>query len=171
MSALTAVPRTRLIERIDAFFRVSREGQSDAGQITRLLFRLHHSMVRARAEIAREYDLTNAGLIALFMLRACYPDEAVRPSELGEATMLTSGGMTKVLHSLEDRGLVTRQPHPSDARSSMLVLSEAGLALVEEIMPVVGGRDRALLLDPLTDAETAELTRLLDKLDAAAGDL
>lgn len=168
MSALSALPRTRLIERIDAFFQSRREGEFGTGQISRLLFRIHHGMVRSRADVAREYDLTNASLLALVMLRACYPDDPVTPSELGEATMLTSGGMTKVLHTLEHRGLLTRRHHPSDARSSMLVLSEAGVALVDEILPVVSKRDKALLLDPLTDEEAAELARLLGKLDAAS---
>jgi DNA-binding MarR family transcriptional regulator len=156
------------MKRIDDFYRSRFEGEVGAAQLTRLLLRLQHALLRNRMEVARESGLTNGAMFILFILRAYHPQDWVTPRELGEATMLSSGGVTKVLHALEDRGLVRRLQHPSDARSAIIGLTEAGVGLVESIMPVVEAKDRALLFDPLSKHEAVELIRLLSKLDGAA---
>ena len=161
-------PRARVVERIDAFFRSRLDRDAGSTEITLLLFRIHHVMMRTRTEAARAHDLTIGALVTLFILRACHCDEPITPSDLGEATMMTSGGVSKVLQMIEQRGLVARTPHPSDARSSRIVLSDAGLALVDEILPAVEQRDREALLAGLTSEEVAEFTRLLGKVSGAA---
>ena len=45
----------------------------------------------------------------------------------------SSGGMTKILKRLEERGLVDRIPDPSDGRGSLVVLTKAGLGAQEDI--------------------------------------
>lgn len=169
MSVPASQVRTRIMERIDAFFRSRFKNGGGAPKITLLLLRLHHCMIRIRVEVAREHDLTVGALFTLMTLRAARPDDPITPGELREATLMTSGGMTKVLRSLEDRGLIVRRQHPTDARSTILALSDAGLALVDGILPALDQRDRALLVDPLTREEAGELMHLLEKLDAAAG--
>lgn len=161
--------RARMMQRIDAFYRERAEGRVGPAKMTRLLLRLQHALIRNRMEVAKETGLTNGAMFALFILRAYHPEGSVTPSDLREATMMTSGGVTKVLHALEDRGLVIRTRSPDDARSARLQLTEDGVALIESIMPVVEAKDRTLLLEPLTTEEAREFTRLLAKLDAAAG--
>lgn len=159
-----------MMKRVDAFYRSRLNGEIGAALLTRLMLRIQHALLRNRMEVAREAGLTNGALFTLFILRSYYPDDHITPRELGEATMMTSGGVTKVLHALVDQGLVSRLQHPSDARSAMIGLTEAGMRLVENILPIVEAKDRALLLDPLTVEERVEFTRLLQKLDAAVGD-
>lgn len=158
-----------MMQRVDAFYRSRAEGEVGAAQLTRLFLRLQHALIRNRLDVAKDAGLTNGAMFALFVLRAYHPDGSLTPSDLREATMMTSGGVTKVLHALEERGLATRSRHPEDARSTVLGLTEAGVALIETIMPVVDAKDRALLLDPLSPEEARELTRLLAKLERLAG--
>jgi DNA-binding MarR family transcriptional regulator len=158
-----------MMQRIDAFYRERAEGRVGPAKMTRLMLRLQHALIRNRMEVAKEAGLTNGAMFALFILRAYHPDGSVTPGDLREATMMTSGGVTKVLHALEDRGLVTRTRSPEDARSAMLQLTDEGVELIESIMPIVEAKDRALLLDPLSTEEALELTRLLAKLDGATG--
>ncbi len=169
MKADISSPRIRMMQRIDDFYRTRSEGDVGAAQITRLMLRLQHALIRNRLDVAKETGLTNGAMFALIILRAYHPDGSITPSDLREGTMMTSGGVTKVLHALEDRGLVSRLPHPGDARSSVLGLTETGVALIESIMPIVEAKDRTLLLDPLSPEESRELTRLLTKLDGLAG--
>lgn len=156
----------RLLGRLDAYIQTMQLGPqaSMALEISRLVFQCQQAAMDGRSEIARDHGLTPAALISLLLLRTCYPDEPVTPTELRETVMLTSGGMSKVLHHLEERGLVTRQPHPTDARSMTLVLTEAGVELMDSISPLVAEDDRERYASALTEDEMAELTRLLGKI-------
>ncbi len=64
--------------------------------------------------------------------RAGEPYEA-SPSELWSRLHRSSGGMTKMLRRLEERGLIARAPDPDDGRSSRVRLTARGLDLQERI--------------------------------------
>lgn len=168
MGSFSSSPvRQRLLQRLDTYVQSLGHGGPSAFEAVRLLFRCHHAALDIRSDIARDHGLTPGHLISLLLLRACYPDETITPTELREAVMFSSGGMTKVVRGLEQRGLVTRRAHPSDARSSMLELSESGVELIDSIVPLIEERDREMLADPLDADELAELIRLLGKIDTA----
>lgn len=165
---MSSPARQRLFERLGAHIQSMKLGDEAfaAIQVARNVFQCQHAAMDARTEIARDHGLTPGALFSLLLLRSCYPDEPVTPTELREVVMLTSGGMAKVLHHLEDRELVTRLPHPTDARSTTLVLTEAGVELIDSITPLIADKDRELFTSPLTEPEVVELTRLLDKVRA-----
>jgi DNA-binding MarR family transcriptional regulator len=50
----------------------------------------------------------------------------LRMTELASAVMVTSGGLTRLVGRLEDRGLVRRVRDPDDGRSFHALLTEAG---------------------------------------------
>lgn len=54
------------------------------------------------------------------------------PSALAEIERVQPPSMTRVIAALEERGLAVRAPHETDRRQSVLALSEAGRALLEE---------------------------------------
>src|SRR5215471_2870638 len=54
------------------------------------------------------------------------PDRRLRMTDLAEAVMLSSGGLTRLVGRLEQRGFVERQQDPSDARSFHATLTADG---------------------------------------------
>jgi DNA-binding MarR family transcriptional regulator len=55
------------------------------------------------------------------------------PGELAAHEKVQPPSMTRVLASLEERGLVARAPHPTDGRQVIVALTEAGTKLIEEV--------------------------------------
>ena len=54
------------------------------------------------------------------------PDHQLRMTGLARATMLSSGGTTRLVGRLEDRGLIRRNQDPDDARAFRATLTPAG---------------------------------------------
>jgi DNA-binding MarR family transcriptional regulator len=92
------------------------------------------------------------------------------PTELSKALMVTSGGMTKRLASLERRGLISREPHPRDGRSTAVTLTPEGKRLVDEVLPEHVANEERLLAE-LSAEERAELAALLEALAVSLGDV
>ena len=73
--------------------------------------------------------------------------------QLGERVVLSRSRVSRVIDDLQKAGLVRREPHPEDARSSYAVLTAAGLARFRKAAPVyVAAIDRSL-----SDLSAAEL--------------
>ena len=71
--------------------------------------------------------IENSCLINLAM-----SDEHRQPlSRIAERLLIGPGRCNYVINSLEERGLVRREPHPSDRRITLAVATDAGLRLVE----------------------------------------
>lgn len=76
--------------------------------------------------------------------------------------LATSGNMTVVLKNMEKNGWVYRRVCPSDKRASLIGLTEAGRALIEEVLPEhLGKVEEAMSV--LTEAEQEQLIALLKK--------
>lgn len=54
------------------------------------------------------------------------PGRAMRMTDLAGATMLSSGGMTRLVGRLEQRGFLLRTPDPDDARAFRATLTPDG---------------------------------------------
>ncbi|MGX8011791.1 MarR family winged helix-turn-helix transcriptional regulator [Mesorhizobium sp. ORM8.1] len=102
----------------------------------------------------------------LATLRRSGAPYALTPTELYEATMVTSGAMTARLDRLEKAGLIQRAPHPSDRRGIVVQLTAKGLALVDEALAAHVANEHAILAG-LTAAERETLANLLEKLIAS----
>jgi DNA-binding MarR family transcriptional regulator len=95
------------------------------------------------------------------------------PSELAELTLRSTGGMTQIVDRLVKQGLVLRSPDEKDRRKVVIVLTPKGRRLTDKAQ-VAYARERARVLDPLSEAELHEIDaavrRLLELLsdDAAA---
>lgn len=97
------------------------------------------------------FDLALWEFDMLATLRRSGAPYLLSPTELFSTLMVTSGTMTHRLKRLETRGLITRSPNEQDARSMLVQLSPAGLALI----------DRAV------DAHVANEHRILESLPAS----
>lgn len=58
----------------------------------------------------------------------------MRPTELSEACLLTSGAMTNRLDRVERAGLIVRRPAPDDRRSVQVELTLKGIALADQVI-------------------------------------
>ena len=87
----------------------------------------------------------------------------LRPTDLTNATMLTSSGMTKRLDKLEAAGLVAREPDPGDRRGTLITLTAAGRELIDALTEAHLENERRILggLDPLEQRQLANLLRKL----------
>ncbi len=115
------------------------------------------------------FELSSGDYGVLAALRRAGGRYSLSPSKLYSRLDRSSGGLTKNLKRLEERGLVKRAPDPSDGRGSVVSLTRAGLDLQERIFNafLTATQD---LLDPLMARELKEtdrtLSRLLDVFEA-----
>jgi DNA-binding MarR family transcriptional regulator len=79
------------------------------------------------------------------------------------ALLFSSGGLTKLLERLQERGLVTREPDPSDGRGVLVGLTAAGKLLQEEAMAAHRLNEERLLASLSSDQREA-LTNILRDL-------
>ena len=87
------------------------------------------------------------------------------PTALYRSLLLSSGGLTKILHRLEAKGWIDRPANPADGRSLLVRLTRKGKAQVEQVVDAVVAHEEGCL-SPLSTTEQAELARLLGKLVA-----
>ena len=123
------------------------------------------------AELAR-LGLTKAEYDILAVLRSAGRPYRLRPSTLTQRLALTSGGTSNVLRRLEAGGLIERDPDPSDARSSWVRLSAAGVTRAEAAVRAASIVQSGRLRDVPPEATRAAIDALrtvLIALGDAAG--
>lgn len=91
------------------------------------------------------------------------PDAPVTPAQLAARTGITRAGMTSRLDRLERAGLIGRDAHPADRRSTRIVATGAGMQAWERVIHHWQEREQASL-EVLTDRELATLNTLLRKI-------
>ena len=93
--------------------------------------------------------------------------QALAVNELARRTHVDKAWISRSLRALEARGLVVRTPHPTDARASLVRLTEAGDALVQSFAPLAAARNHRLL----AGLDEAEVYRIFDALILRAEDI
>ncbi|NQX28904.1 MarR family transcriptional regulator [Microbacteriaceae bacterium VKM Ac-2854] len=79
--------------------------------------------------------------------------ESARVQDIAAALRITVGGASRLVDRLEADGLLVREAHPSDRRSSRVVLTEAGRAALAITVPAIN----AALAELLGPAGSREL--------------
>lgn len=94
------------------------------------------------------------------------PPYRLRPTELFQQLMITSGGLTPRLARLEKAGLIERPPSADDGRSLPVQLTDRGREQAEAAFRADMAVE-AKLLQCLDEQEKEDLGRLLSKLAMA----
>jgi DNA-binding MarR family transcriptional regulator len=129
------------------------------GRISRLARELE-----ARLEpVYRDHGLEPGWHDILATLRRHGAPFRLRPTDLTNASMLTSSGTTKRLDKLEEAGLIARGPDPDDRRAILITLTPAGKDLIDGVTAAHLANE-ASLLEGLSAAEREDLAALLRKL-------
>ncbi|MFD5078566.1 MarR family winged helix-turn-helix transcriptional regulator [Streptomyces sp. NPDC058371] len=89
------------------------------------------------------------------------PDRRMRMSELAAIANLSLSGMTRIVTRLENQGLIERARCDEDARGWNAVLTDAGLARLQEAWPAHLASARRHVFDHL---EGTDLTQLIHAL-------
>ncbi len=111
----------------------------------------------------KAHDLQAGEFDVLASLRRAGAPYALTPTQLFEALMISSGGMTNRLDRLERAGWIRRSPNPEDRRGVLVSLTDEGLALMNRLIPRHVANE-ARLLAALSREEQETLSRLLGKL-------
>jgi DNA-binding MarR family transcriptional regulator len=129
------------------------------------LFRIVQLSEAALTQEMRRRDLQVGWFDLLAALRRAGPPYELNPTQLMEATLLTSGGMTKRLDRMAEAGLVERRPDPADRRGTLARLTRRGKAVIDGAIEAhVENEER--LLQSLTRGDRRRLDELLRKLVA-----
>src|ERR1700754_4515194 len=88
----------------------------------------------------------------------------LRMSELAQACDMSLSGMTRLADKLESLGYLRRIKCADDARGSNAVLTEKGLARLQEAWPTHLASVRKHIFDHLGDLELASLARALNAI-------
>ena len=80
----------------------------------------------------RQLDTSSFSALAALWLAG--PPHRMSAGELAQRIVQTSGGVTKTMRRLVDRGLVRRVADPDDGRRSLLELTPEGLTLARETL-------------------------------------
>jgi DNA-binding MarR family transcriptional regulator len=105
-------------------------GQDAAREAWMLLFQLFRSQRREMMAMKNELQLNPAQVHLLFNLE---PGQAVPMSELAESLVLDASYITGLVDRMEERGLLQRQPSPSDRRVKLISLTAEGMAVREMV--------------------------------------
>lgn len=92
-----------------------------------------------------------------------------RLRDLARVANSTLPRLSKVVDRFEAQGWVERAPDPTDGRSTLAVLTDAGWQKVVETAPGHVGRVRELVFDQLTPAQVEQLAAIAGTLAAACG--
>ncbi len=108
----------------------------------------------------RDYGITRREWRVL----SCLADvEGVQSSELAVRAMLDRARTSRAITGLTDKGLVRREPKPSDRREVHVFLTERGRALYAEVFPRIAAIQRDLLT-PFNAEERRTLDEWLGRL-------
>lgn len=121
------------------------EASADQARRVMVLTRRARLIQDAAQAALQPFALTRSEFELLATLRSYAPPHRLTPSDLYDAMLMSSGGMTKLLKGLEARGLVCRPPGEGDGRSRPVELTPEGRDVVERAMPSVQTAEAPLL--------------------------
>ncbi|MBL8371341.1 MAG: MarR family transcriptional regulator [Burkholderiaceae bacterium] len=136
-----------------------------------LLYRLFRIHATARPLVVRmcerDYGITRREWLVL----SCLADvEGVQSSELAQRAMLDRARTSRAITRLSDKGLVRREPKPSDRREVHVYLTDEGRRVYREVFPRIAAIQRDLLA-PFSEAECRQFSELIARLQASASRL
>lgn len=131
------------------------------------VMRAQQIILGAVDEALRPFGLTFARYEALVLLHFSRTG-ALPLATMGERLMVHPTSVTNVVDRLEAQGLVRRVPHPTDRRATLAELTDEGRTVVERATEQVTAV--ALGLSALGERDLEELTAIVTRLRAAAGD-
>lgn len=106
-------------------------------------------------------EVSPAGGLVLGILKDA--GQPCPPNYISDRLIVSRATVTGVLDTLVKRGLVRREPHPTDRRMVLVHLTKSGSRMADKVRRTVH-RAEAEWMGSLSEHERAQLTELLGKL-------
>lgn len=136
-----------------------------------LLYRLYRIHATARPLVSRMIERDHGITRREWRVLSCLADvEGVQSSELAERAMLDRAPTSRTLTRLVEKGLVRREPKPSDRREVHVFLTDEGRRVYAAVFPRIAAIQRELLA-PFSADECRQFGELLDRLQTSAQQL
>lgn len=121
--------------------------------------RLARQLDIARRSAFADHGLETWGFDVLAALRRAGAPYQLTPGQLIHENLVTSGTITNRLDRLEEDGLVTRHPDPSDGRGTLVRITDKGIKLIDAALASLLQREKDLLksLEPEAQSMLANL--------------
>lgn len=121
--------------------------------------RLARQLDIARRSAFADHGLETWGFDVLAALRRAGAPYQLTPGQLIHENLVTSGTITNRLDRLEEDGLVTRHPDPSDGRGTLVRITDKGIKLIDAALASLLRREKELLksLEPEAQSMLANL--------------
>lgn len=116
-------------------------------------------MASLDAQLQRDAGFPHAYYAILAQLSHA-PDRTLRMSDLASVVNASPSRLSHAIGKLEDRGWVTRRRCPTDRRSMLATLTDAGFAVLEEQAPGHVQAVRKALFDRLTPEQVTQLEQI-----------
>ncbi len=107
-----------------------------------LLWQVTNRWQAAQRAALKPFDLTHVQFVLLASLTWLDADGPVTQRQLADHAVTDPMMTSQVLRALEARGLIRRDPHPSDNRAWSLVVTPTGRALANRANAAVEACDR-----------------------------
>lgn len=133
-----------------------------------LLYRMYRLTSVAGAMVVRlcegGYGITRREWRILALLHG---HDGLPPSALADKVQLDRARTSRGIGALVAKKLITRTPAQADRRGAQVALTDAGQALVAELLPQVQAINRSIMAG-LTDAESLQFHASLERLQVSA---
>ncbi len=139
---------------------------ADADQsVGLLLWQVTNRWQAAQRAALKPFDLTHVQFVLLASLTWLGGDDPVNQRDLAEHAATDPMMTSQVLRALQQRGLVTRQPHPGDGRAWAVAVTPAGELIANQANAAVETCDEVFFagLGARTTAFAGSLRRLRDQ--------
>lgn len=111
--------------------------------------------------LKEKFDLLNSEVDVLASLYT--HNKVLSPTQLYDLTIFSSGGMTKILKRLQDRGFIYRREDLNDKRCMLVCLSEDGEAIIKKSLYEIS-KECHKYFDSLNTNEKELFSSLLKKI-------
>jgi DNA-binding MarR family transcriptional regulator len=129
---VTASGRDRTDAAIDSWRRELPDLDRPEFDVAKRAARLEHLLEEALIRCVAPWHLAVADYHVLSILRTTGAPYELRPTDIRNQILLTSGGIANIVNRLERMKLVQRIPDPDDGRSSWVRLTPDGVTVAEE---------------------------------------
>ncbi len=148
---------------IDEFYsRVAKDKKHEIFALSLPMF-LANKHIYNESEIAYLLSKNVGDIDVLAALYFSNENHSLSPTELYDATIFSSGGMTKVLKKLEDREFIKRDVSKEDKRKTFVTLTKKGVVLIETCICEASKRLENHF-KVLSQKEKNDLKKILSKL-------